>query len=178
MAFSLEKSLRDARDILVDVRANGPAATTDSRIGKLISSARELGSATFWNNDVFESVSKKGGWKLNILAQDAFLCGFVVYKFSPESSKLEVQYIAIEPAMRGQGCGTRLIKWLQNYAQQTLTRSQVSVVVCACVPESVGFYQKLGFKRIKEIQASTEEEKSTLIPGQMLMQWKVAPTKK
>ena len=175
---SLQRSLLAARDIIVDVRANGPAATSDSRLGRLISQARELGSKTFWGNDVFADVSKRSGWRLNLLAQDSLLCGFIVYKADLERQVVEVEYLAVGSSLRGQGCGAKLIKWVQCYARDRLTRNQVNRVVCACVPESVGFYQRLGFKALKEVVAENEEERKVLIPGQIHMQWKVPPPKK
>jgi len=170
---ALQKSLNATRDMLVDVRANGPAASTDSRVGRLIAQARELGSVTFWGNDVFEEVTKRGGWRLNILAQDSLLCGFIVYKAQMDRELVEIQYLAVNPALRGQGCGAKLVKWVQNWAQTTLTKAQVNFVSCACVPEALGFYQRLGFKRLKEIKPADEEEATVLIHGQFHMQWKL-----
>ena len=175
--LSLQKSLNATRDMLIDIRANGPVAQTDSRIGRLITQARELGSKTFWDNDVFEGVTKRGGWRLNILAQDSFLCGFIVYKADLEREIVEVQYLAVNPTLRGQGCGAKLVRWVQNWAQNSLTRTQVSYVACACVPEALGFYQRLGFKRLKEIKPVNDEEAAVLINGQFHMQWKLRPTR-
>lgn len=169
---SLSMSLRD---MLVDVRANGPAAQSQSRLSSLIAATRALGESTFWGNDVLEGVSKKGGWRLNLLAQDADLCGFCVYRFDSEQAKVEVAYLAVSPQVRGQGCGRVLIRWIQQWAQTAVTRSKAEVLVCACVAESVGFYQKLGFRRTRPIEAQTEEEKLRLVQGQMLMIWKIPP---
>jgi ribosomal protein S18 acetylase RimI-like enzyme len=161
--------------MLVDVRANGPAANTESRLGRLIAACRSLGESTFWGNNVLDGVSKKGAWKLNILAQDVFLCGFVVYRFDASREKVEVAYLAVSPALRGQGIGRSLIRWVQNYAQTAITRSRASVVCCSCVPESIGFYQRLGFRRTKPVEAKDEDEAQMLIPGQFLMLWKIPP---
>ena len=176
-AASIQRVLLATRDMLTDVRANGPAASSESRLGRLIAQARELGAKTFWGNDCFAGVTKRGGWRLNLLAQDSQLCGFIVYKPDLEREVVEVQYLAVNPSLRGQGCGAKLIRWIQLWAQNNLTRSKVSLVACACVPESVGFYQRLGFKRLKEIKATNEEEKELMIEGQMHMQWKVPPPK-
>jgi ribosomal protein S18 acetylase RimI-like enzyme len=161
--------------MLVDVRANGPAAQTESRLGRLISACRVLGQSAFWGNDVLEGVSKKGGWRVNLLAQDATLCGFVVYRFDADKEKIEVAYLAVSPSLRGQGCGRALVRWVQAWAQAAITRSRAAVVCCACVPEAVGFYQRLGFRRTKPIEAQDEQEAECLIPGQFLMIWKIPP---
>ena len=179
-----------ASEVSFDIRPFSAEARSDPRISHMVQQVHRIGEAAFWGNNCLIDCSSRRGWRLNIIAQPAEVgnevFGFLVYKIDSIRKVLHIQYIAVDENYRRQGIGSRLIKSIQKYSRETLTRSSIERIVCSCLPDAVEFYQRHQFRKGKRIVADYEEISGTVMPDgslesqiplQFHMEWKV-PKKK
>jgi GNAT superfamily N-acetyltransferase len=149
------------------------------------------------SNDAFEEdalglVTRKGGWRMTLLARpegspdliciplDGFsldaevapsLIGFVVYRLRPELESFSIAKIAIVPEHRQQGHGRRLIEWCIKNAKKQSTIAYISL---SSLPEAIPFYVRMGFKAIdvKAIDVTLAPDED-LVEGQVYMEYRL-----
>jgi len=131
-----------------------------------------------FEEDALEMVTRKGRWKLTLLAcpdggQSRGFCldgppvpliGFVVYRLRVELQSLSIAKIAIVPEHRRQGHGCRLIDWCVRVAKK---QSNIAFISLSSLPEAVKFYQRLGFRKYDVKIGQPDED---LVEGQVYME--------
>ena len=173
-------------EVLFDIKPFSEASKAHERIYGLIEQVLKIGECAFWGNNCLVDCTSRRGWRLNIAAEPASVgdevYGFIVYKIESHKKIMQIQYIAVAENHRRRGIGSKLIKSIQRYVRDTLTRSTIERIACACLPEAVEFYQSHQFRRGKRIVADDEADTVTLtaenaievqIPLQYHMEWKV-----
>lgn len=173
-------------EVLFDVKPFSEASKAHGRAFSLIEQVLKIGECAFWGNNCLVDCTSRRGWRLNIAAEPATVgdevYGFIVYKIESHKKILQIQYIAVAEKHRRRGVGSKLIKSIQRYVRETLTRSTIERIACACLPEAVEFYQRHQFRKGKRIVAEDEANMVKLtsenaievqIPLQYHMEWKV-----
>jgi len=139
----------------------------DERMVGLVAQTRALSDSAF-NEDCLKDVTKKSGWKLCLLASEDLecLCGFALVK-ATTFGVLSLSKIAVPAELRGKGFGKLMMDELMKAAKQQGNMFEVGL---SSLPESVTFYQRLGFKAHKGLKLSTDED---LVEGQVYMEKKL-----
>merc|ERR1740121_2140996 len=129
----------------------------------LVGQARELSVSAF-GEDCLQEVTKKSGWKLSLLVSDdlTVLCGFIVAKVT--NGLLSIAHIAVPAEFRGQGFGKMIMEDLMKAAKK---QGDVYDVCLSSLPTAVKFYQRLGFKAIRDLKMKSEDD---LVEGQVYME--------
>jgi len=173
-------------EVYFDVKPFSEATKLNKRISFMVEQVMLIGESAFWGNNCLIDCKSRHGWRLNIIAEPRNageeVFGFLVYKIDSITKVLHIQYIAVAERHRRKGIGSKLIKSLKKYAQETLTYSTIERIACACLPEAVEFYQSHQFRKGKRIVAGEEEacgkvladgSREVQVPLQFHMEWKV-----
>lgn len=171
------------------VQPFAPATRESERLLALCKATRELSLEAF-DEDACEMCTKRGRWKLTLLAapgspdlsgDDAFsmgenpggpsLIGFVVWRLNPEQQAFAIAKLAVMPEHRRRGHGCRMIDWCLRYAKK---QGNIIYVSLSSLPEAVCFYKAIGFKqvdvRIDESKAGCKDNEE-LVEGQVYMEY-------
>ena len=176
-------------EITLNIKPFSVNAQASPRLWSIVQQVKQIGESAFWGNNCLVDCNTRQGWRLNVISQPPAhgdeVFGFIVYKVDSQHKVLHIQYIAVSENHRRRGIGSKLIKSLQKYATNTLTRNTVEKMACACVPEAVEFYQKHNFRKGQRILPEEGDAPRILADGRMevqiplkyQMEWKV-PAKK
>ncbi|CAD7955661.1 unnamed protein product [Amoebophrya sp. A25] len=150
---------KKAKEITVtfhsEVRANVPQATPEMQ--KLVEQAKDLFAEEF-EEEFASQVSKKGGYRLTLMADEAGdLCSFIMYKTNPSEKCLSIAHVAVPSTKRRLGYGRRIMRWLIQYAKKQ-PRSQIAFLALSSMPGSIKFHQSLGFKKSGNKLTKKEDE--------------------
>lgn len=141
---------------------------------ELLDAIRALSHACF-DEDVTQLINKKTGWKLNLLVtqNETRLLGFLSYRVSVQSNSLEIAKVAVCKDCRRMGYGRRLVKNILLSAKKF--GSSVHYVSLSSLPESISFYQRLGFKRHDDVKftRATTNKNEEITPGQVYMEMRI-----
>lgn len=85
----------------------------------------------------------EGGVKVMVLEEDGRVIGFMVIDLDAEGRKGVLNWVFVEEAYRGKGCGGRLMDWaMAEFEAIRATQIDLNVV---CGNPAVGLYEKYGF---------------------------------
>jgi len=169
--------------IIENFQVHDANSRSSVRAKNLIAQVRQLSYDAF-GEDAFEMVTKKGKWKITLLAlppdspthfslQDNAnypLIGFIVYRLRPDLQSLAIAKLAIVPEHRRKGHGVRLINWCINLARK---QPNLKFISLSSLPEAVQFYTRLGFRQhtVKFTQNSSDcGPDEELVEGQVYME--------
>lgn len=169
----------DEPEIIADLKPHTAEVRANPALQSLLRQAKELSEDCFYE-DCTEGCSKRGGWRLTLLASGmeegsgATLLGFLVFRLKPDLSMpvLSVSKLAVPEAFRRRGYGRKLTIWATQYAK---TLPMIQCIGLSSLPDAVTFYQHLGFRRMHVIKAKEDvaEQDDDLIPGQVYMEFKI-----
>lgn len=157
--------------ILTDVKPHAEENQSDPAMFALLAQARQLGQECFKDKDCLACCSKRGGWRINLLAEGldrgaaASLLGFVIYRLKPDVRALSVYKLAVPEQYRRHGCGKLLMLGLVQQAKQLPEIDRLSL---ASLAGAISFYQRLGFKKLHTI--TEKDATDTAFPGQVYME--------
>lgn len=157
--------------ILTDVKPHAEENQSDPAMFALLAQARQLGQECFKGKDCLDGCSKRGGWRINLLAEGldrgaaASLLGFVIYRLKPDVRALSVYKLAVPEQYRRHGYGKLLMLGLVQQAKQLPEIDRVSL---ASLAGAISFYQRLGFKKLHTI--TEKDATDTAFPGQVYME--------
>ncbi|CAD7962628.1 unnamed protein product [Amoebophrya sp. A25] len=156
---TIKSTKEKAKEIKVtfhsEVRANVPQATAEMQ--KLVDQAKDLFAEEF-EEEFASQVSKKGGYRLTLMADEAGdLCSFIMYKTNPSEKCLSIAHVAVPSTKRRLGYGRRIMRWLIQYAKKQ-PRSQIAFLALSSMPGSIKFHQSLGFKKSGDKLTKKEDE--------------------
>jgi len=161
---------------------------------KALTKEVSLLSQDAFEEDALTYVTRKGGWKMTIMALpegakdcselpfDGFcldgpgpsLIGFIIYRLRPELDSLSIAKLAIVPEHRQRGHGRRLIEWCIKLGKK---QPEITFISLSSLPEAVKFYLALGFKAIDvklencvSAQCGPDED---LVEGQVYMEYRI-----
>jgi ribosomal protein S18 acetylase RimI-like enzyme len=143
----------------------------DAKMAGLVQATRDLSKKAF-DEDCLTEVTKKSGWKLSLLvsADHCTFCGFIVSKVA--KGALLIAKLAVPAEFRGSGFGRLIMDEVIKSAKQ---QGDVSVVCLSSLAEAVKFYQRLGFKALKNIKMDDSDD---LVEGQVYMEKKLRTRRK
>eukprot|EP00442_Polarella_glacialis_P020064 CAMPEP_0115091958 /NCGR_PEP_ID=MMETSP0227-20121206/26442_1 /TAXON_ID=89957 /ORGANISM="Polarella glacialis, Strain CCMP 1383" /LENGTH=246 /DNA_ID=CAMNT_0002483609 /DNA_START=177 /DNA_END=917 /DNA_ORIENTATION=+ len=174
LSTDASEPLLDLEPVMItDLKPFAPEVQSDPEKAALLALVRDLGQECF-REDCLEGCSKRGGWRINILAAGlgqgagVSLLGFVVYRVKPEVHALTVAKLAVPAIYRRKGYGRVL---MADLVQQAKSLPEIDVVSLASLQEAITFYHSLGFKRKQAITA--KDETVSLVPGQVFMERRV-----
>ena len=90
----------------------------------------------------FSTLIEKG--HLYVAHEDGQVVGFVVFYASQDHVHLE--NVAVTPGFQGRGIGTRLIRFVEQQAQQD-GYTRIELYTNAKMSENLGFYPRLGYQQ-------------------------------
>lgn len=159
-----------------------PATRANERLKALCKLVTELSRDAF-EEDALEMVTKKGKWKLTLMArpdssarspnpkpcpeEDFPLIGFVVYRLRQELQALSIAKLAIVPEHRMKGHGHRIIDWCVRLARK---QPAIGYVALSSLPDAVRFYERLGFRKHDVNIAQKLAPDEDYVEGQVYME--------
>lgn len=165
----LAKEIAKQTVVLEHLDVHSKDAESGTRLGNLLDDVSDLSWDCF-SHDVVEklrtNVDKNTPSLLALIDRKELkdgevedeLLGFLVYHLQgPPMRWLSIDYLAVPERLRGLGHGKMLAKWAMNHAKQ-MPRSQCASVSCTSPPETVAFYQKLGFESDKTADNAKVEQ--------------------
>lgn len=177
---ALARKRKVALEVLPNISPSGEEAKGDARMQALLKQVSGLSNEVF-GEDCLKGLSKKGGWRLSLLArplvEDAenappeapdVLLGFMVFRFRPDFNCMSIAKIAVPKIHRSKGFGRHLMEWVTKYAQQQGGLQHVSL---SSLPDAVKFYSAFGFKKVPV--TSIREDDDDLIEGQEYMEYRL-----
>lgn len=180
-------------EFLENIQPFSQTVQSSERLKALTKEVSLLSAAAF-EEDALTYVTRKGGWRMTIIARpegvqdcselplDGFcldgpspsLIGFIVYRLRPELDSLSIAKIAIVPEHRQRGHGRRLIDWSIKLAKK---QPDITFISLSSLPEAVKFYLAIGFKAIDvklenavSAQCGPDED---LVEGQVYMEYRI-----
>jgi len=161
--------------ILADVKPFSEQSRSDPAMVALLEQVRVLSEDCF-DDDCLKGCSKRGGWKLTLLASrletgpGAMLLAFLVYRLKPDQECLSVSKLAVPEDHRRLGYGQKLISWSIQHAKglQDISRVGLSSLAAA-----VKFYQRLGFKKLFDLTPKDCQDDEEYFPGQVYMEFRI-----
>jgi len=159
--------------VLADIKPHIKETRADPALVSLLEQAKTLSEDCFYE-DCLEGCSKRGGWRISLLASgletgaEAVLLGFIVFKLKTHLHCLSVAKLAVPECFRRRGYGRVLVLAIVQHAKLL---NEINCIGLAALPDAVTFYQRLGFKRMHEITAKDAAEDSDLFPGQIYMEF-------
>jgi len=123
----------DETEVLEGVQPYSAATQASERMRRLVKATSVLSLEAF-GTDVNEGVSRKGKWKLTLLARKtnteesarshedpwSGLLGFLAYKIKPHVQCASIAKLAVVPEKRGRGHGHQLVNWCMPCAGSNL----------------------------------------------------------
>jgi len=168
-------------EILQELQPFAAATRASARMQRLVRATSELSREAF-SSDVLEGVSRKGKWKLTLLAlpdtaeaeADPWggLLGFIAYKVKTQVHCISIAKLAVVPEQRGRGHGHKLVHWLIDMAKH---RRDIMFVSLSSLPAAVRFYKHIGFRQIdvdlSKLDTSADDDEE-FIEGQVYMEYR------
>mmetsp|Transcript_68392 Transcript_68392/g.198254 ORF Transcript_68392/g.198254 Transcript_68392/m.198254 type:complete len:335 (-) Transcript_68392:241-1245(-) len=172
---------RAEAEILQEVQPFAPATRACPRMRRLVRAISILSIEAF-ESDVLETVTKKGKFKLTVLAlpdneeseQDPWggLLGFIAYKVKSEAHCVCIAKLAVVPEQRGCGHGHKLVQWCIDMSRH---RRDIVFLSLSSLPAAIRFYKHLGFRQVdvdlSKLDANADDGEE-LIDGQIYMEYK------
>jgi len=184
-------------EFIENIQPFGLATRSSERLKSLMNEVSLLSHDAF-EEDALNMVTRKGGWRMTLLARpegftppvaeliplDGFsldgpgfqpaLIGFVVYRLRPELDCLSIAKIATVPEHRKMGHGRRLIEWCIKAAKK---QSSLDYISLSSLPEAIKFYNVLGFRAIEvNLEKSGKNECASdedFVEGQVYMEYRL-----
>jgi len=138
-------------EMLEAIQPFAPATQASERLRGLVKATTDLSMEAF-GTDVLEKVSRKGKWKLTLLARHSTegawcgLLGFMAYKSNGEVQSISIAKLAVVPEERGQGHGHRLVNWSITMAKK---QPNIMYLSLTSLPAAVRFYKQMGFRAVE-----------------------------
>ncbi len=96
----------------------------------------------------FDAFMRLDGYGIVVACKDTIICGFIAWSYSrfilADRARLHIAALIVDPTLRGQGIGTHLIKWLEDFALQ-YRPVVIDLTSGAHRLSTHDFYQKLGY---------------------------------
>lgn len=166
-------------EILEDIVPFAASTQADPFLVGLIRAAKTLSLEAF-EGDVLEGISRKGKWKLTLLAQRRHevreddpwngLLGFLSYSYKRHMDCMSIAKVAVVPESRGCGLGLKIVQWAIGMARK---QQGIKFVSLSSLPAAVKFYKKIGFKQVQVDFNKCEndlEEDENYVEGQVYME--------
>lgn len=141
-------------EILENIQPFATASQACTHMRRLVRATSDLSVACF-ETDVIKGVSRKGRWKLTLLArkdsphnQDdpwGGLLGFIAYKVKPLVQSISIAKLAVVPESRGRGHGHKLTNWCIAMGKKLPNIVYLSLT---SLPKAIRFYKQIGFKQV------------------------------
>lgn len=168
-------------EILEAVQPFTSANRACARMRRLVRATSVLSLEAF-DSDVLEGVSRKGKWKLTLLAmpdgpvaeRDPWggLLGFIAYKVKAQVQCVSIAKLAVVPEQRGRGHGHTLVQWLIDMARK---QRNILYLSLSSLPAAIRFYKHLGFRQVDVDLAKLDtsaEDGEEYIEGQVYMEYR------
>lgn len=181
-------------EIIENVQPYIAATQSNERLKAIMKEVAELSHDAF-EEDALHMVTKKGGWKMTLMATPAgrqdedtiplrgfmldaapcpSLIGFLIYRLRPDLESLSIAKLAIVPEHRQRGHGRRFIEWCVQSAKKN---PAISFISLSSLPEAVKFYQRLGFRdvdvKLDKVCGNQCGPDEDLVEGQVYMEYRI-----
>jgi len=162
--------------IIPDIKPHTQEIRGDPVMQAVLRQVRVLSNDCFLE-DCLDGCSKRGGWRVSILAagmeseDTAVLLGFIVFRLKTVVGCLSIAKLAVPESFRRRGYGRQLVQWSVDWAK---TQPDIKSVALSSLAGAVTFYQRLGFKKLHEITAKDKtDDDDPYFPGQMYMECRI-----
>jgi len=166
---STSSTAAPAVQVIPNVNLKSGASQSDPATWWGLQAARTLSQEIFLE-DCLETC-RRSGYQITLLASnlqggpDVALHGFVVFKLEEKEHCVSIAKLAVPVKDRKRGYGRKLIQWAVEFAKQQPQVRRFSLVSLAT---SVGFYEHLGFRRVRKATAEDVQD-DIFFPGQIYM---------